>query len=315
MDLKKELEQRKEFRDILNELAKSQIELQDAHYRSDMYKRLESLYDAETPDKRFRHFYSDIFSILTAIQQNPDLGDINILGQNLALIRSGYQPKNKAPDGKRIIDIGSAIKKLYDHVSLDIARLSYSDGADRQVSGEAALENLQSQINLLQKELPKAQSIKGIYDDTKQDLDKVQNELANSKKEYIAILGIFSSVVLTFTGGIAFSTSVLNNIAQASIYRTVFISLIIGLVLVNVLFGLFYYINSLVNKKKKIIPLIVSNIVIIALLITTGLAWHCGWVENRNKRIENENKEAVIEEMIVNSQNADFEIEETALSE
>lgn len=39
---------------------------------------------------RYRHFYSDIFTVLTQIQQAPnqDQGDINILGQNLSLIRA-----------------------------------------------------------------------------------------------------------------------------------------------------------------------------------------------------------------------------------
>lgn len=157
MDLIKESQQRKEFCDILLSLAKSQDLLEDHYYRSNMYKRLESLYDSETKDKRFRHFYTDIFSVLTQIQQNPDLGDINILAQNLAEIRSGYQPQNKSSDGERIIDISDAIKKLYDHVNLDIARIAYSDGADKKVSGESSIENLQSQIHSIEQ---KAQKIK-----------------------------------------------------------------------------------------------------------------------------------------------------------
>lgn len=288
MDLTKEFQQRKEFCDILFELAKSQESLQDAYYRSNMYKRLESLYDAESKDKRFRHFYTDIFSVLTQIQQNSDLGDINILGQNLDMIRNGYKPQNKAVDGKRIIDVSDAIKKLYDHVNLDIARIAYSDGADRKISGESSIENLQSQINSMQRELQKAQEIKNDYEDTEKKIIDVENKLDNSQKEYITILGIFAAVVLAFTGGIAFSTSVLNNIAQASAYRTIAVALIIGLVLINVLFGLFYYVNSLVNKEKKIFPLIISNIVIIVLLIITFFAWNNGWIENRDKKIEHQ---------------------------
>lgn len=288
MDLTKEFQQRKEFCDILFELAKSQELLQDAYYRSNMYKRLESLYDAESKDKRFRHFYTDIFSVLTQIQQNSDLGDINILGQNLDMIRNGYKPQNKAVDGKRIIDVSDAIKKLYDHVNLDIARIAYSDGADRKISGESSIENLQSQINSMQRELQKAQEIKNDYEDTEKKIIDVENKLDNSQKEYITILGIFAAVVLAFTGGIAFSTSVLNNIAQASAYRTIAVALIIGLVLINVLFGLFYYVNSLVNKEKKIFPLVISNIVIIVLLIITFFAWNNGWIENRDKKIEHQ---------------------------
>lgn len=282
MDLTKEHQQRKEFCDILFELAKSQELLQDASNRANMYKRLESLYDAEPKDKRFRHFYTDIFSVLTQIQQNSELGDINILGQNLEVIRNGYQPQNKAADGKRTIDVSDAIKKLYDHVNLDIARIAYSDGADRKISGESALEDIQRQINSMQKELQKELQK---AEEIKEKIEDVENKIKNSQKEYIAILGIFAAVVLAFTGGIAFSTSVLNNIAQASFYRTVVVSLIIGLVLMNILFGLFYYINSLVDKNKKIIPLFLSNLIIIILLIVTFIGWSNGWVEKRDNKI------------------------------
>jgi len=293
MNLAKERQQRKEFCDILFELAKSQELLQDATYRFNMYKRLESLYDAEPNTKRFRHFYTDIFSVLTQVQQNPELGDINILGQNLDIIRNGYNPQNKALDGQRTIDVSDAINKLYDHVNLDIARIAYSDGADRRISGESSLEALQVKI----------QTINADFEATEEKLSDVESKLDNSQKEYISILGIFAAVVLAFTGGIAFSTSVLNNIAQASIYRMIGISLVIGLVLVNVLFGLFYYINSLVNKEKKdIFPLVISNIIFVVLLALTVIAWSFGFVENRNGRI-NSSKNISTSEMTIDSEN------------
>ena len=286
MNLTQERQQRKEFCDILFELSKSQELLQDATYRFNMYKRLETLYDAEPDAKRFRHFYTDIFSVLTQVQQNPQLGDINILGQNLDIIRNGYNPQNKSADGQRTIDVSDAINKLYDHVNLDIARIAYSDAADRRISGESSLETLQTQINSLYTELQEVQAINKDFKATEKKLSDVEGKLENSQKEYISILGIFAAVVLAFTGGIAFTTSALNNIAQASIYRMVGILLIIGLVLVNILFGLFYYINSLVNKDRKdILPLIISNVIIVVLLVLTIIAWNCGFVENRNDRI------------------------------
>lgn len=312
MDLKKEAQQRSCFRDILFELAKSQVLLQDGYERVGMYKRLEALYDAETPEKRFRHFYSDIFSVLTQIQQNPQLGSIDVLGQNMEVIRNGYNPQNKAPDGKRTIDVSDAINKLYDHVSLDIARITYSDAADRRISGDAAMEKVQSRLRSMESELQQAQDINRDFEATKQKLVMVEDKLKDSQKEYISILGIFAAVVLAFTGGIAFSTSVLNNIAQASVYRTVFVSLVIGLVLVNVLFGLFYYVNCLVNKDKKIQPLVISNLVIVTLLALTFAAWNCGWVENRDNRI-NRRENAFVEELRGSDETPDRE--ETVLPE
>lgn len=285
MILTKEETQRKEFRDILFELSKNQKFLKSASYCSGMYRRLEALYDTEPTEKGFRHYYSDIFAVLVEVKSNPDLGDINILGQNLNALKSHYKVKNKAADGKRMIDISDAIRKLYDHVNLDIARIAYSDATDKRVYGESTLKNLEGEINYLQREIPKAKEIKEDYENTEKKITEVEAKLENSQREYIAILGIFAAVVLAFTGEIAFSTSVLNNLAKASIYRTVIVSLIIGLVLINVLFGLFYYINLLVNKNKRLVPLIVSNVVIFILLLGTIVAWNCGMVEKRAKRI------------------------------
>lgn len=282
MDISKEQVQRKEFCDILFELAKKQELLKDKSTRHTMYKRLEALYYSPNKDRRFRHFYSDIFTVLTQIRQDPSQGDINILGQNLSVIRTGYNPQNRDVEGN-IIDIGDSIQKLYDHVSLDIARILYSDAGDRKTSGEEAIIDVQSQIKQIETEINRAKVAQ----------KNVENELGKQQKEYIAILGIFAAVVLAFTGGIAFSTSVLNNINAVSSYRIIVVSLIIGLVLINILFGLFFYVDRLVNglnlDEKKIKPLVISNIVIVILLAITICAWSFGWIEKRDTRINEAN--------------------------
>ena len=45
------------------------------------------------------------------------------------------------------------------------------------------------------------------------------------------------------------------------------------------------FIILLVNKNKRLLPLIVSNVVILILLLGTIVAWNCGMVEKRAKRI------------------------------
>lgn len=288
MDLTKEQSQRKEFCDILFELAKNQEILQDKGTRHEMYKRLEALYYSPNKEDRYRHFYSDIFTVLTQIQQASNQGDINILGQNLSLIRAGYNPQNRDEQGN-IIDISDSIRKLYDHVSLDIARISYSDAGDRKTAGETAIVDMQSQLNQIKTEIDKAKIAQ----------NNVEAELGKQQREYIAILGIFAAIVLAFTGGIAFSTSVLKSINTVSVYRITMVSLIIGLVLINVLFGLFYYVDRLVNglqkNRKKLKPLLFSNAILCVLLSITIIAWYCGWVEKRDTRIKENTK---IEQMI-----------------
>lgn len=85
------------------------------------------------------------------------------------------------------------------------------------------------------------------------------------QKQYITILGIFASIVLAFTGGIAFSTSVLQNIAKASIYRISLISIILAFALTNLIYVLTRFIMEITKKQdeKILYPkyMIVLNIV------------------------------------------------------
>lgn len=297
MDISREKKQRNEFCNILFTLAKSQELLQDAGERSAMYKRLEALYYSKDDEEKFRHFYSDIFSVLTQLQLDSTLGDMNILGQNLMMIRAGYQPQNKDDAGK-LIDIRDNIRKLYDHVSLDMARIMYSDAADRKISGEESISELQSQVTQAKVEIENIRkehvNVKKEQENTRKEQENIKREQENTEakinsqqREYIAILGIFSAVVLTFVGGIAFSTSVLENIAQASVYRILIVTLIIGVVLVNSFFGMFYYVNALISKEKRIRPLWITNIVLLLLIVGVVVAWFLGTVEQRNEKIDN----------------------------
>lgn len=278
--------QRQEFRNILFALAESQERLKDKAERFNIYKRLEKLY-APANGETFRHFYSDIFSVLTTIKQGDKPGSIDILGQNLAEIRKGYRAKNTRQDGT-LIDISDNIRKLYDHVSLDIARIGYSDAADRVVSQESSIKDIQSQIALLNEQRSALSS---------QVAEKL-DEVKGIQKEYIAILGIFASVVLAFTGSIAFSTSIFQNLHLSNIYRIVLVSLILGAVLVNALYGLFYYIDRLVNRyeEKSVKPLWAANIFFLVLIAATILCWTKGVVEQRNLNLEPPATSSVIEE-------------------
>lgn len=281
MDITKEQSQREEFLHILFDLARNQVSLKDSSALDKMYRRLEALYNSPVSDEKFRHYYSDIFSVLTMIEENPQLGDINVLGQNMSLLMMCYQPeKNKDSSGKPI-DISNSIKKLYDHINLDIARLVYISG---HCSGQQSIIELKTQTNALKNELKAAQ----------EEQIELRDKLDKQQRDYTAILGVFAAVVLTFTAAIGFSTSVFDNIDKASIYRIVLISLITGLVLINMLFGLFYYVDRMVHKIDRIRPLLISNFVILALIVCTVFAWYSGLVEERNERFTNSTTQVTV---------------------
>lgn len=296
MKLEEEEKKREMFRDILLELAKDQDALKDPQQRVSMFKRLETLYHIPNEEREFRHFYSDIFNVLTLIKNDSERGNINILGANLYLIRKGYKSLNFDENGKKI-DITDSIRKLYDHVSLDIARISYSDAGERDILEEEKLANIRVQIT---------QVAKGVAE-SKKTQDSLEKELNKQQREYIAILGIFAAVVLGAIGGIVFSTSVLENINTVTPYRIIILSLVIGIVIINIIFGLFYYIDCLVNgnERKKIRPLIISNIVMVSLLLLTVLAWIVGLVEYRNDKVRNDYVEDIVNEI---SQESFFEL-------
>ena len=277
MDVRKETTQREKFKGILFDLARSQEILKPPSERAKFYCRFEELYYKTDNGKDFRHFYSDIFAVLTQIRSDESKGSSDILGQNLSLIRQGYQSTNKDSSGDPI-DVSDSIKKLYDHVSLDIARIAYTDASDRKIISEDSIKNAQAEIITLKNRSSKLLS----------GIKKLEKILKNSQKEYIAILGIFAAIVLSFTGGIAFSSSTLQAVRGESIYLLIITILLVGFVLINILFALFFYIDRIVNSgglcKTRFIYII--DAIILLLVLATILCWNAGCAEKRDARIK-----------------------------
>lgn len=105
MNQEQEVQKRQEFKCILQDLARSQTELKDEIKLKEFINRLEQLYicpEHENPENYsvFRHYYSDIFIVLSEIANDKveaDSGesvsvdaDIDILGQNLQIILMKY---------------------------------------------------------------------------------------------------------------------------------------------------------------------------------------------------------------------------------
>ena len=287
-----EAKKRNEFYRILIDLSLNEQILESSEKKESMYRRLEDLYYSEDKKDKYRHFYSDIFLAMTSVEQakNEKLGSIDILGENLKVIRENYEPHNYDSTGN-LIDISANIQKLYDHVSLEIARIRFADANYRNTIGSSTINNINSQLNNLKNDIEIANN------NQKDILEKSKKQ----QQEYIAILGIFASIVLTFTAGIAYSTSVLENINSISPYRIILISLIIGLVLINALFGLFYYIDRLVNgndnvNNSKVKPMVITNLILLILIAFTLFAWNYRFIERRNNQIyvKNEMVESLI---------------------
>lgn len=247
-----EQQKRDALTDLLIELSSAQDLLKDNRKRSDYYRKLESIYyDADT--NNFRHYYSDIFAALTFIDSSTSNGNLDILAQNMQGIKDGYRSKNVDANGNPI-NIEKEINKLYDHTNLDIARINYTkrftnETQSKLAQNEVLLNNLQSQQQ--QSDAERENAFNAIRIEAAQSQQESKDNQAKMQSEYITILGIFASIVLAFTGGMTFSTSVLENISSSSIYRIIVISLILGLILFNVIWLLIDFLRDINGKTIR----------------------------------------------------------------
>jgi len=116
------------------------------------------------------------------------------------------------------------INKLYDHISLEVARIRYLDEIKK---------NLKKSISLLEK-----------FRDECEDLKR---KIQNTQREYAGVLGIFVSVVLAFSGFLSFNKNMFENISVTSPRTLIILSSISGLVLTGILTAFFRYIHKLLK--------------------------------------------------------------------
>lgn len=241
MELRVENEKREQFSQILRALATTHKPSEGEKAR--FFRDLEDLYHLPGAEDDFRHFYSDIFSVLVEIKTNdPNSGSLEYLLLNLDALRQGYTPnKNLDPSGEPI-DIQSYIRKLYDHVNLEVQRIRYSDYEDYRISQDQSIHYLEQKVD----------AATAVIDRAQERIARAEKNSEDAKKEYVAILGIFASIVLAFTGGMVFSSSVLEHMHTVSIYRALIVSLVIGLVLFNVVYLLVWYINKIAKDESQV---------------------------------------------------------------
>ena len=205
---------------------------------------------------------------------------MDVLAQKIQTIKDGYVPKNN-DENVEIIDISKEIVKLYDHTNLDIARINYTKTMTNETMSELAknrllVTNLENNVRESEDSLKELSN--QAIEDLKQLSRKVQDRQEDMQKEYITILGIFAAIVLAFTGGIVFSSSVLENIDKSSIYRITLIAFIIGLVFFDLIWLLIDFIRDINGKviRKKWI-LIFVNLILIGGIVGVCLSFKFAW--------------------------------------
>lgn len=251
-------DKRTEFKLLLFELAQTSdlFDKGNAEKRRGIYRRFEDLYGSDADKQRFRHYYSDIFDILVQIKQSQDIADTGTLLQNLSLLQERYRVHNQK-------DITLSLRKLLDHVNLDISRIDYYSSLDDDVSGETEIQTLHNRIAELTNKVVEA--------DKRTELS--ERKLENIQKEYVAILSIFAAVIMAVSGGFSVSKEVLYGVSSLNIWNLLAVFSFIGWMILNLLFLLLYYISQILDKdtKLKYDYLAFTNLVMLLIVAATLL--------------------------------------------
>lgn len=166
---------------------------------------------------------------------------------------------------KRVI---RCLEKLRDHIELENCRMRYMTIQNKvqQSSGKDLKKSFEKQ---LKDEVDRAQrTFETQIQDTQQKL----------QRNYISILGILAAVVIAFTSGAAFSSSVLENLNEVGPYRLLFMVLLIGFFMFNLISALFVFLNriSTIDNKPMRRLIAVVDLVIFVLLAAVATAWAFG---------------------------------------
>lgn len=187
----------------------------------------------ESPDKLERILYSEISNYIYSLEMEQR----GIFATNVEklLLYSLDEKNHVGADTKKII------VKIYDHFQLAISQIENANNIFA-----ASIEDAKVKLQ---------QQVKGV------------------EREYISILGIFASIVLAFVGGITFSTSVLQSISAASIYRLLLTIDFLAFVLINTIYILVKFIFTINDKDAKLFKIEKLNRTCLIIAIVVIGSW------------------------------------------
>lgn len=80
--------------------------------------------------------------------------------------------------------------------------------------------------------------------------EEITHEVENKaqkivKNEIVNTLGIFAGIIIAVVAAFIYSSSVINNILTVDTYKLIFVSLTVGIVFIDIIFSMFYYVERI----------------------------------------------------------------------
>ena len=230
---------------VLQEL--EEPSLSESDLRS-LGNRLKLIYISENGDL-YRHSYSEITNYMYSSHvidnvPTPDPGSVIL--DHLRSIADGWETE-EASEATELLC--SAIRKLIDHISLEVVRLGQmadiyyklteTDQLNQQLG--TVVQGIREVGETLRQQKEEAERVGEELKLRKKEVDEIQLDVKNHNTQAITVLSIFSCVVFAFTGGFSLITgslNVLGSITRAKSLLLVGILLLLSLVLVDTIYML-----------------------------------------------------------------------------
>ena len=208
-------------------------EFSEKLFESDIDARRASLKLLDIYSNNFRHSYSGFFIVILNISNEDNEYNLDFLTENMGLIRK-YIENDFESGTKEFQPLYDVIDKLNDHLNLEIGRYNYYSMTDNKVR-DAEIKMTET-----------TESLKQAY----QDLQKASKNAATMQTELIAVLSIFSAIVITFSGGLTFLGSTITAITDAKQYEAVvLIAIICGDIIFNTIFLMMYLVSKITERN------------------------------------------------------------------
>ncbi len=201
--------------------------------RENYINELKTIYQ----DDDFRHLYSGIFGVITSLSTERR----DSLGQNFVIVYEAVKAKYAKDAGGKDYIFYLKVRKLYDHVYLDIGRIEFWENMQRSYSTKFQ-KTEDAQIRLVEK-----------LNKQKRKVSKLMERLERAKTEYITILGIFAAIILGAVGSLTYAGKVIGAVSEpsADLTRLIIISTVLGAVLVSIINAFLSFILRINSNDER----------------------------------------------------------------
>ena len=232
---------------------------------------LECLYGGED---RFRHRYSMLCSFMYSELESVSPEDVSrlenipeplgMLADNITHVREcaekRWQCIDSSSDECRTL---RWIRRLDDHIELELRRMRYITKQNESLhrSADATKDAFEQKIEDLSSDLGEkfAKQIQGEAEQLEKKFDETIRETEiRSQRNYVSALGIFISLVISFSAGIRLATEVIQAITGMGFYRMSFVLLVVTFALFNLIAILLYFVMGIADfgEREKVEKLV-----------------------------------------------------------